>query len=96
MTPRTDLQELVALAISRSIRPQVHSRLAGMALAGHKHDGGLVCSVVGEGGVAGARHGLHARVQVGDVEALDVDLQRHRPHTCTMYIVRQVEDTKSA
>ena len=57
---RTDLQELVTLAISRGVSPQVHSRLAGMALAGHKHNGGLVCSVVGEGGVAGAGHGLHA------------------------------------
>ena len=49
MTSKTDLQELIPLAISRSISPEVHSSLTGMALAGHKHNGGLVCGMVGEG-----------------------------------------------
>mmetsp|Transcript_23096 Transcript_23096/g.68644 ORF Transcript_23096/g.68644 Transcript_23096/m.68644 type:complete len:229 (+) Transcript_23096:2044-2730(+) len=33
-----------------------------------------------DGRVGGPAHGLHARVKVVDVKALDVDLQRHRPH----------------
>lgn len=70
----SDLQELVAFALSRGIGPQVHSRLASMALAGHKDYGGLVPRMVGESRVARAGHGLHARIQVGDVKALDVDL----------------------
>ena len=75
------LQELVPFAFSRCVGPQVDSSLAGMALAGHKHNRGLVTCVVGEGRVAGARHGLHTSIQVCDVKALDVDLQRHWSYT---------------
>ena len=45
-----------------------------MALTGDKDYGGLVAGMIGEGRVAGASHGLHACIQIGDVKALDVDL----------------------
>lgn len=51
-----------------------------MALAGDKDNGGFVPSMIDEGRVAGPRHGLHARVQVGDIKALDVDFQWDWPH----------------
>lgn len=53
-----------------------------MALAGHKHNGRLVACMVSEGRVAGTRHGLHASIQIGDVKALDVDLERYWPDSC--------------
>ena len=34
-----------------------------------------------EAGVGGAGHSLEAGVEIHNVEALDVDLQRHRPHS---------------
>lgn len=58
----SDLQELVSLAVSRRVCPQVNSSLAGVALAGDKNNSRLVSSVVSEGRVAGASHGLHAGV----------------------------------
>ena len=77
------LQEAARIAVGSREGEHVQRGEARMLARGHKEDGGrAIGHVVGERGVGGARHGLHARLQVGQVDALDVDLQWDRPHAC--------------
>ena len=71
-------KEFVGLSVRGGKGEKVERRKLGMLASGHKHDGRLALGrVLADRTVHGSRHRLHARLEIDDVNALDVDVQRH-------------------
>ena len=74
-----DLHKLVRFSLRRGKGDDIERRQFGVFSSGNKHDGGLRSpTVIGDGAVRRSRHGLHARLEIDDVDALKVNLQRYR------------------
>ena len=85
---RLAVQEPARRAVRGGERQQVQRQQLGVLPRGHEHDRGrAVWRVPRDGAVRRPRHGAHARLEVGDVHALDVYVQRHGAHAR-----REVED----
>ena len=71
-------KEFVGLSVRGGKGEKVERRKLGMLASGHEHDGRLALGrVLADRTVHGSRHRLHARLEIDDVNALDVDVQRH-------------------
>ena len=77
---RLCVQESVRLVIRSCVGQEVDSGEASLLPARHEHDDGLAGRVLQDGVVGGLGHGHDPARVVRHVEALDVELQRHRPH----------------
>ncbi|ALC46003.1 Ccap [Drosophila busckii] len=74
------VQELLGIVIAGHKRNQVQGGETRLATRGDKHYGRLTWRVGAYGLEGGTIHGGHAWTVVFAREAIDVHLQRHRPH----------------
>ena len=74
------VKEAMRLKVSCAEGQEVNSCQAGLLARRCKHNHGLFGRVLADGSVHWLHHGHQAGGGVGHGEALDVQLQRHRPH----------------
>jgi hypothetical protein len=84
---RLGMQEASRLALGRCVGEQVDGGELRLLGGGYKEQHGALLGVVDDRIVRGLAHGQQARGHVGDVEAVDVELEGHWAH-----IRMEVED----